>query len=110
MIYHIALDSDWQRCLPLTDYFPSSFRVHGFIHTCKANQLAGVMARYYPLHDGLVLLLVDEQKVKSDVLFERSASGESFPHVYGAINKSAIVRVYEGAEFTRAIQELTKDG
>jgi len=108
MIYHIALQSDWQKCTSLNDYFPSNFREHGFIHACAANQLAGVLARYYTDLEGLLLLAVDEKKLKSDVLYEPSTGGESFPHVYGPISKSAIVEVYQGEQFSHAVHSITK--
>ena len=42
---------------------------------------------------GLLLLEIDESKLESEVRFEKSTNDELFPHVYGPINKRAILSV-----------------
>ena len=64
----------------------------GFIHCCTPAQLAGVLKRYFKGASGLVLLHLDESKLKAELKYEPSTSDEKFPHLYGAINCDAVVR------------------
>jgi uncharacterized protein (DUF952 family) len=43
----------------------------------------------------VLVLTVDSEKLTSKLIVEKSRSNEDFPHIYGAINKSAIVGIEE---------------
>ena len=65
------------------------------IHCSFADQLDGVIKRYYKGVKKLVILKIDSDKLMSRVLKEPSTNNEIFPHVYGPINRDAIVSVTE---------------
>ncbi len=93
MIYHITSTLDWESQEGKPDFIPADYHKEGFIHCCTDAQLAGVRERYSKGKTGLVLLHVDETKLKAELRFEISTGQEKFPHVYGAINRDAIVEV-----------------
>ncbi len=93
MIYHIATEKDWNHWLSRPEYAPEAFEREGFVHTSHRHQLGGVVERYYAGRTDLILLHIDEQKLACQLVEEPSTNGELFPHIYGKINKSAIVKV-----------------
>lgn len=68
----------------------------GFVHCSERHQLPGVARMLYEGRDPaeLVVLVVDRERVPSPVRYEPPAPGadELFPHVYGPLPVSAIVR------------------
>jgi uncharacterized protein (DUF952 family) len=93
MIYHIAMASDWESQKNELEYVPTGYYREGFIHCCKDIQLEGVKERYFRGQSGMVLLHVDESKLKAVLKYEASTNDEEFPHVYGPINREAIIAV-----------------
>lgn len=93
MIYHIAIESEWNAQKETPSFAPSAFEKEGFIHTSRQHQIAGVVDRYYKGRTDLLLLEIDESKLNAELIDEPSSSGELFPHVYGKISKDAIVNV-----------------
>lgn len=93
MIYHLTTLLDWESQKHKGDFTPVDYHKEGFIHCCTDDQLAGVRERYFKGKTGLVLLYLDESKLKSELKYEVSTNDEKFPHLYGAINREAIVSV-----------------
>ena len=91
IILHVATASDFER--PGAEYWPDGFLKEGFIHACSDEQLEGVLARYFAGVNDLYLLEVDSRLLQSPLKREASGSGEFFPHIYGKINRDAIVKV-----------------
>ncbi|MCW5910781.1 MAG: DUF952 domain-containing protein [Cyclobacteriaceae bacterium] len=95
MIYHIIAEADWHTQLQeeSESISVSTLQTEGFIHCCTQQQVEGVLSRYFKGQTGLLMLEIDESKLQPGLRFEKSTNDELFPHVYGAINKSAIVKV-----------------
>jgi uncharacterized protein (DUF952 family) len=93
MILHVCTGDEWMNCSGLPFYHPYSFQSEGFIHCCLESQLPGVLERYFIGKEDLYLLSIDERKVNAEVIFEGSANNEKFPHVYGPIERAAILKV-----------------
>ncbi len=55
--------------------------------------MEGVLKRYYSDQTDLLLLHIDPTKLTAELKFDLATFGQSFPHVYGKINKDAIVEV-----------------
>lgn len=97
-IFHIATDADWRRTLETGTYTSSTvgrtLEEEGFIHASRRDQVQGVFDRYYRgLGEHLVLLTIDPSRL-SDADVRIEAVGEdTYPHVYGPINRSAVVDV-----------------
>jgi uncharacterized protein (DUF952 family) len=98
IIYHIAAGSDWESAEGTGEYTTSPLGVtlaeQGFIHCSQAGQVATVAKKYYQNETGLVLLVIDADKVVSPVRYE-AVPGEPdpYPHVYGPLNPDAVVEV-----------------
>lgn len=93
MIYHITTAFDWESQRHKSGFIPVDFHKEGFIHCCTEDQLAGVKERYFKGKVGLVLLSLDESKLRAELKYEISTNDEKFPHLYGAINRDAIIDV-----------------
>ncbi len=97
-IFHITTRRQWQAAQPNGRYFPSP--AEGFVHCSRADQVLAVAERFYKGQSGLVLLVIDPQRLTSELKWEApsdesaSATGP-FPHVYGPINLEAVVRVLD---------------
>ncbi len=67
----------------------------GFIHCCIAEQLPGVVERFFP-GDNSQLLVVElsPDALTEELKWEPATDTDGlFPHIYGPINRSAIVQV-----------------
>jgi uncharacterized protein (DUF952 family) len=93
-IYHIVLPKDWESQKTLEAYVAESLHTEGFIHCSLENQLSGVLSRYYQGIESVVLLEIETDLLTSPLKMEWADSvNEEFPHIFGAINKSAIVNI-----------------
>ena len=82
--------------MELSNYIHASLDQEGFIHASRATQIVGVLDRYYSGVNDLLKLTIDTDLLDAtSTLKEELAEsiGEIFPHVYGPINKSAIVSI-----------------
>jgi len=95
MIYHFTLPAHWSRFGPGEGYAPETFDQEGFIHLSTESQVPGVIERYYRGVPRLLKLHVDETKLTSELKFEPSTAGELFPHLYGPLNREAVVEIEE---------------
>jgi uncharacterized protein (DUF952 family) len=92
-IYHITTSSWWNRFSSQDFYESPTMKEEGFIHCSKKEQVVGVLERYYSNEKNLLLLEIDSRLLTAPLKFEVATNGESFPHVFGTLNKNAIVRV-----------------
>lgn len=95
MIYHLVHPTYWNRFAEQEPYFSETFAQEGFIHLSTESQVAGVLQRYYRGVPRLLKLHVDESRLTAELRFGAATSGELFPHVFGPLNRAAIVRVEE---------------
>ena len=94
MIYHVVTEANWQNALQQGFYEAESLAKEGFIHTSKAEQVAGVLERYYQNQINLFLLHIDETKLTAPLKYELAPSvNEEFPHIFGPLNIDAVVKV-----------------
>ena len=93
MIIHVTTLSAWESQAQKNHFTPDAFAMDGFIHCCASSQLAGVLERYFSGVDKVLLLHIDELKLTSPLRYESTSNQEKFPHIYGVINKEAIVRI-----------------
>lgn len=64
----------------------------GFVHLSAAEQVAETARRHFAGQEDLVLVELDAEKL-SELRWEVSRGGARFPHVYGEVPVSAVVRV-----------------
>ena len=93
LIFHLTYKDAWETARLTGEYAAPSLAEEGFIHCSKdIPQLLKVAARLYPGESGLLVLDVDQDKLKSPLKNEPSRSGEIYPHIYGMLNSDAVVR------------------
>jgi len=93
MIYHITTADWWAQPKNQTLYKSPTFAEEGFIHCSTADQVAPVLQRYYAGQRNLLLLHIQPDKLTAELKYEPSTHDELYPHVYGPINREAIVQV-----------------
>ena len=94
IIYHVTTASDWNAAKEKGFYVTPSLKEEGFIHCSQAEQVPGVLDRYFSDKNELVKLVIDTDKLTSRFVYDWSSSVEdTFPHVYGPINLDAVVEV-----------------
>jgi uncharacterized protein (DUF952 family) len=98
-IYHIVLPESWDEQKGKESYEHESLRTEGFIHCSYAGQLDGVLKRYYSGAERVLILHIDPELLTSKLVEESSTGGEIYPHIYGNINRGAIVDIKERVNF-----------
>lgn len=94
IIYHITTALAWEKAQINGAYEAASLKEEGYIHCSLENQIAGVLERYYAGQTGLVRLTIDTEKLTSPYIYDWSKStADTFPHVYGPIDITAVVAV-----------------
>jgi uncharacterized protein (DUF952 family) len=93
-IFHITSGKEWESSLSSGQYAAASFESEGFIHFSGKDQVIATANRYYKGQSGLVLLQVDVKRLAAELKYEKTPSGELFPHLYGHLNLDAVQKVY----------------
>ena len=96
IIYHVTTKEEWI-IVQVNDYYEApSLAIEGFIHCSTANQVQGVLERYFTGKTNLVKLVIDTTLLSNELKYELAPSvNEEFPHVYGTINLDAVIEVVE---------------
>lgn len=90
-LYHISSQTDLTAAKIQGSYQAASLNTEGFIHCSFQRQILKTANRFYRNKSGLVMLKIDEEKLKSEIRIEAAPDGELFPHIYGKINLDSIV-------------------
>ena len=88
-IVHICSQKDWQTAQELGEYRAASLESEGFIHFSRPEQAIDTANRYYQGQTNLLLLWVDPLLLTAELRWEQS-HGETYPHLYGALNLDAV--------------------
>ena len=93
-IFHITTANEWKQALDRGYYETSSLKDEGFIHCSQAEQIQGVLDRYFKGKENLLRLQIETDNLKSPFYYEWSPSiADTFPHIYGIINLDAVTDV-----------------
>ena len=95
LIYHIVTPEVWEKFKNEYEYEAESLASEGFIHCSYRNQLDDVLLRYYKNADKVLILHINLHYLTAKFIAEPATNREIYPHIYGKINKSAIVNVEE---------------
>jgi uncharacterized protein (DUF952 family) len=103
MIIHITTLKEWENAQLSGEYSAPSLDSEGFIHCSTLKQTIDTANSFFKGQHGLVLLCIDESKLISEYKYESPTGGGKhssgvenlFPHVYGPINLSSVVKVLE---------------
>lgn len=95
-IYHITSEARAAEATRSGAYASESFDEDGFIHCSYAHQVVRVADLIYRGRTGMVLLEIEPSDLDCRVVDENLDGGdELFPHVYGRLPMSAVVRVHD---------------
>ena len=94
IIFHFVKEPWWQRQSDQVNYVSENFLKEHFIHASTRTQLQATCNRYYNDEEVIYLLHIDTEKLTSTLKSELSSSiQEEFPHIFGPVNKEAIIKV-----------------
>ena len=82
----------WQKFEGKDTFTPPTFEEEGFIHCCTKEQIDYVLTTYFKGVTAVFLLKLDTDLLTAKLLVE-PANGQHFPHIYGPINRKAIVGI-----------------
>jgi len=93
MIYKICTGEEWRET-EASGKFPGApvDIADGFIHFSTGDQVAGTAARHFAGQQGLLVLSVNTDDLGPALKWEVSRGGARFPHLYGALKRSQIMR------------------
>jgi uncharacterized protein (DUF952 family)/ribosomal protein S18 acetylase RimI-like enzyme len=102
-VLHITSYETWQAAVESGRYEPESLSTEGFIHCSLPSQILGVANAFYRGQHGLILLVIDPDRLVGDLKWEppsepfpsHARAGDSFPHLYGALNLEAVVKTVD---------------
>jgi uncharacterized protein (DUF952 family) len=100
VIYHLVPRPVWELA-PAGPYIDPSLAAEGFIHCSTAAQVARVANLFFADQPELLVLYLDAARLGDTLRDEPAAAvgdnnpfaGETFPHVYGPLDRAAILAV-----------------
>src|ERR1700733_8240972 len=86
MIYHMCPAEAWEAAVATGAYTGTEQdRRDGFLHFSSAAQIVESARRHRAGQTGLVLLMVDADRLGERLRWEASRGGDLFPHLYGPL-------------------------
>jgi uncharacterized protein (DUF952 family) len=109
-LYHITSEREARAAAQAGKYTPAAFPREGFIHCSYAHQVLATLNRIFRGRTDLVVLEIDPALLGCKVVDENLEGGtELFPHIYGRLPMSAVVKVHafpiDAPEFSAPRQE-----
>jgi uncharacterized protein (DUF952 family) len=95
IIYHITTKDWWQKWADFDYYESPTLQQETFIHLSSAEQVSDVLERYYAGQNNLLKLHIETEKLTAELKYEVATNNELFPHLFGKLNKDAILVVEE---------------
>lgn len=95
MIYHITNKKDWEESIAKGEYSGDTLATQGFIHNSTLEQVLEIANSRFVGRTDLVLLQIEESKVKPELKFELAKNGQEYPHIFGPLNCDAVVKVFD---------------
>lgn len=91
VIYHLVTADYWRSRDSAAPYLPRDFESDGFIHCTRGLDLLLQVANtfYRDAPGEFLLLVIDESQVSAEIKYE-----SGFPHIYGPLNRGAIVAMH----------------
>lgn len=92
VIIHICSSALWAAAKH-SEYRCASLESQGFIHCSMPDQVIEVADYLFRGHRGLILLVIDPDRVIAPIRYEDAGNGKLYPHIYGPLNSSAVLAV-----------------
>ena len=95
-IYKIEDKSIWQKAMDAGQYKGAPIDLaDGFIHFSTAEQTRETAAKHFTRREGLILAVIDQQQLGTDLKWEVSRGEQLFPHLYGTLDMSSVVATHD---------------
>jgi uncharacterized protein (DUF952 family) len=93
LTYHGTARAHFESLPPDEPYLPRDFERDGFIHcTDGADRLIEVLNQFYASEEGdWIALVIETDRLTSELRYDDPE--RLFPHIYGPVNREAIVEV-----------------
>lgn len=99
MIYKLLSAAEWAAAEAEGQYGGSADdHRDGFIHLSGRDQVVETAARHFAGQAGLVLLVVDPDRLGDDLRWEPSRGGALFPHLYAPLPAHAVTAAHRVPE------------
>ena len=108
-IYKILTEDEWNQASKIGYVETALDKEDGFIHFSTSKQLPLTLKLYFKDSKKLILLQVDEEKIKDKIIYEGSNSNDrvgKFPHLYDKFNMNAVLNKWN---ITREAFSLPKE-
>ncbi|PCJ18570.1 MAG: hypothetical protein COB02_10550 [Candidatus Cloacimonadota bacterium] len=93
-IYHIVDKNLAKQAMESASYEAESLKLEGFIHLSYKNQILLVANSFYKSINNLSLFQIEQSSVGETLKVEFvKEAGQIFPHIYGDIKSSLIVKL-----------------
>ena len=94
LIYHIVPTKEWDMQSDNTHYEHDSLKSEGFIHCSQKQMIMETYDKYFTGQTDLILLSINPLMLECELKLENATDrGDLFPHIYGPVNKDAIVTI-----------------
>lgn len=94
-IFHFINQTDLDRALNDRELVVPSLGSQGFIHCSKLSQVIAVANFLAPYDEEMRLIEIDEERVDPEIRYENlDGKDVLFPHIYGPLNRNAIVAIH----------------
>ncbi|WP_138429637.1 DUF952 domain-containing protein [Fodinibius saliphilus] len=92
LLFHITTKEEFKEYQNNSRYEPESLDEEGFIHFSSGEQVEDTANRLYKNNDRILLLVIDVSTLGENIKYEKDEeTGEKFPHLYKALDTSAII-------------------
>lgn len=107
IIMHLIPGDEWTKQRNNAFLYPDSLKTEGFIHCATRDQIMGALEFLYKEKVDLNLLCIDADLVNAQIVYEDLyKTGEDFPHIYGALNRNAVIEVIDFKPNERGVFEI----
>jgi uncharacterized protein (DUF952 family) len=95
IIYHLVPIDYWEAQSADRPYVPTDFAREGFIHCTRGDEQLAVVANRYYWNDQRqwLVLVLDERAITAEIKYEPGRDGLLYPHIYGPLNREAVIEV-----------------
>lgn len=94
-ILHLTTRTAWEQAKKSGEYRSDTLDMEGFIHASTPKQITRTANKFCAGKTGLVVLLIDQGKVRPEVRYEDFNAGDLFPHIYGPLNIDAVINILD---------------
>jgi uncharacterized protein (DUF952 family) len=93
--YHLVPSDYWEVQTADRPYMPADFEREGFIHCTQGDEQIAIVANRYYWNDSRAwyVLVIDERALTAEVKYEPGADGVLYPHIYGPLNRDAVINI-----------------